>query len=205
MNHITPGLPVHHQLLDPTQTHVHWVSDAVAERSQSWHLVDTVRLAFHWFCYSNHTQGPASENPAPLPVQVPFFRTLSTCRWQERGNWSISCHISKPGCHSHQQFQPSKCQFLSLEGAQEGGQYLPSSSYQACSHSLRGALKNQVRCRIQDAWGWCTGMTQRDGMGRVVGGGFRMGSTCTPTPMVDSCWCMAKPIQYCKVITLQLK
>ena len=29
----------------------------------------------------------------------------------------------------------------------------------------------QVRCRIQDAWGWCTGMTQRDGMGREVGGG----------------------------------
>ena len=23
---------------------------------------------------------------------------------------------------------------------------------------------------IQDAWGWCTGMTQRDGMGREVGG-----------------------------------
>ena len=28
--------------------------------------------------------------------------------------------------------------------------------------------------------GWCTGMTQRDGMGREVGGGFRMGNTCTP-------------------------
>ena len=25
-----------------------------------------------------------------------------------------------------------------------------------------------------------TGMTQRDGMGREVGGGFRMGNTCTP-------------------------
>ena len=25
----TPGLPVHHQLLDFTQTHVHWVSDAI--------------------------------------------------------------------------------------------------------------------------------------------------------------------------------
>ena len=24
----TPGLPVHHQLPEPTQTHVHWVSDA---------------------------------------------------------------------------------------------------------------------------------------------------------------------------------
>ena len=43
----------------------------------------------------------------------------------------------------------------------------------------------QVQCRIQDAWGWCTGMTQRDGMGREVGGGFRIGDTCTP--MVDSC------------------
>ena len=25
----TPGLPVHHQLLESTQTHVHWVSDAI--------------------------------------------------------------------------------------------------------------------------------------------------------------------------------
>ena len=25
----TPGLPVHHQLLEPTQTHVHWVGDAI--------------------------------------------------------------------------------------------------------------------------------------------------------------------------------
>ena len=29
-----------------------------------------------------------------------------------------------------------------------------------------------------DAWGWCTGTTQRDGMGREEGGGFRMGNTC---------------------------
>ena len=34
-------------------------------------------------------------------------------------------------------------------------------------------------------WGWCTGMTQRDGMGKEVGEGFRMGNTCTP--MVDAC------------------
>ena len=40
-------------------------------------------------------------------------------------------------------------------------------------------------------------MTQRDSMGREVGGGFRMGNTCTP--MGDSYQCMAKPIQYCKV------
>ena len=33
-----------------------------------------------------------------------------------------------------------------------------------CNHEIK-------RHRIQDAWGWCTGMTQRDGMGREVGGG----------------------------------
>ena len=43
----------------------------------------------------------------------------------------------------------------------------------------------QVRCIIQDAWAWCTGMTQRDGMGREEGEGFRMGNTCTP--VADSC------------------
>ena len=29
MNHSTPGLPIHHQLLEFTQTHFHWVSDAI--------------------------------------------------------------------------------------------------------------------------------------------------------------------------------
>ena len=29
MNHSTPGLPVHHQLLEFSQTHVHWVGDAI--------------------------------------------------------------------------------------------------------------------------------------------------------------------------------
>ena len=40
------------------------------------------------------------------------------------------------------------------------------------------------------AQGWCTGMTLRDGVGREVGDGFRMGDTCAP--MADSCQCMAK-------------
>ena len=33
---------------------------------------------------------------------------------------------------------------------------------------------------ILDAWGWCTGTTQRDGIEREEGGGFRMGNTCIP-------------------------
>ena len=55
----------------------------------------------------------------------------------------------------------------------------------------------QVRGMIQGARGWCTGMTQRDGTGKDVGGGFRMGNTCIP--VADSFRYMAKPIQYCKV------
>ena len=68
---------------------------------------------------------------------------------------------------------------------------------------MRNELPVQVLCRIQDAWGWCTGMTQRDGMGREVGGGFRMGNRCIP--MAGPCQCMAKPLQYCRVISPQLK
>ena len=29
MNHSSSGLPVHHQILESTQTHVHWVGDAI--------------------------------------------------------------------------------------------------------------------------------------------------------------------------------
>ena len=48
----------------------------------------------------------------------------------------------------------------------------------------------QVQCMRQGAQGWGTGMTQRDGMGKEVGGGTRIGNT--RTPMADSCQCMAK-------------
>ena len=58
-------------------------------------------------------------------------------------------------------------------------------------------LPVQVRCTILDAWDWCTGMTQRDGMGREEGGGFRMGNT--GIPVADSFQYLAKPIKYCKV------
>ena len=49
---------------------------------------------------------------------------------------------------------------------------------------------------------WCTRMTQREGMGREVGGGIGMGNTCKS--MADSCQLWQKPLQYCKVMSLQL-
>ena len=36
MNHSTPGLPIHHQLLESTQTYVHCVSDAIQPSHPLW-------------------------------------------------------------------------------------------------------------------------------------------------------------------------
>ena len=55
----------------------------------------------------------------------------------------------------------------------------------------------------QSAQGWYTGMTQRDGMEREVGRGFRTGNTCTPT--AELCQCMAKPLQYCNLPPIKIK
>ena len=64
---------------------------------------------------------------------------------------------------------------------------------ETCVISCMKWVASQVQCTMLDAWGWCTGTTQRDGVGREEGGGFRMGSTCIP--VADSFWCLAKPIQ----------
>ena len=40
-------------------------------------------------------------------------------------------------------------------------------------YSLEGLMLKLKRQNF--AWGWCTGMTQRDGLRREVGGGFRIG------------------------------
>ena len=47
-------------------------------------------------------------------------------------------------------------------------------------YQVRNELPVQVRYTILDAWGYCTGTTQRDGMGWEEGGGFRIGNTCIP-------------------------
>ena len=54
----------------------------------------------------------------------------------------------------------------------------------------------------QGAQGWCTGMTLRDGMGREVGGGSGLGTHVHVWLIHVNVW--QKPLQYCKVISLQL-
>ena len=66
-----------------------------------------------------------------------------------------------------------------------------------CENSIKTRILSSVKQVASPGWihetsaqGWCTGMTQRDGMGRDVRGGFRMGNTSKS--MDDSCQCMAK-------------
>ena len=64
-------------------------------------------------------------------------------------------------------------------------------------NSIETSILSRVKEITSPGWmhetsvqGWCTGKTQRDGMGREVGGGIRMGNTCKS--MADACQCMAK-------------
>ena len=64
-------------------------------------------------------------------------------------------------------------------------------------NSIETCILPRVKQIISPGWmhetsaqGWCTGKTQRDGMGREVGVGVGMGNTCKS--MADSCQCMTK-------------
>ena len=78
MNHSTPGLPVHHQLPKFTQTHVHWVGDAI----QPSHPLSSLLLL------------------PPIPPSIRVFSNKSTLcmRWPKY--WSFSLSISPSNEHS---------------------------------------------------------------------------------------------------------
>ena len=74
-------------------------------------------------------------------------------------------------------------------GEDEGGMFR--------ENSIETSILSRVKQIASPGWmhetsarGWCTGKTQRDGMGREVEGGSRMGNTCKS--MADSCQCMTK-------------
>ena len=124
---------------------------------------------------------------------------------KEKHQYSILMHIygilkdgndnDNPICETAKETQMYRTVFWTLWERERVGWF----GRMALKHvyHIRNESPVQVRCRIKDACGWCTGMTQWDGTGREEGERLRMGNTCTP--MADSCWCMAKPIQNCKV------
>ena len=95
MNHSTPGLPVHHQLLEFTQTHVHRVSDVIN------HLI---------LCC------PFLLLP-PIPPSIRVFSSESALhmRWPKYWNFSFSIIPSKeiPGLIS---FRMDWLDLLAVQG-----------------------------------------------------------------------------------------
>ena len=78
-----------------------------------------------------------------------------------------------------------------LDSMGEGeGRMICENSIETCILSSVKQIASPGWMHETSAWGWCTGKTQRDGMGTEVGGGFRMGNTGKST--ADSCQCMAK-------------
>ena len=95
MNHSTPGLPVHHQLPEFTETHVHPVSDAIQP--------------------SHPLASPSP--PAPNPAQHQVFSNESTLlmRWPKYWSFSFSIIHSKeiPGLIS---FRMDWLDLLAVQG-----------------------------------------------------------------------------------------
>ena len=75
------------------------------------------------------------------------------------------------------------------EGEGEGGM-ISENGTETCIRSCKKRIASL--CLMQDAWAWCMRMIQRDDMEWEVGGGFRIGNSCTP--VADSCQCMAKQL-----------
>ena len=75
MNHSMPGLPVHHQLLEFTQTHVHRVSDAIQP--------------------SHPPSSPSRFSPNPSQHQSLFQWSTLRMRWPKYWSFSFSIIPSK--------------------------------------------------------------------------------------------------------------
>ena len=81
-------------------------------------------------------------------------------------------------------------------GEEEGGM-IWENGIERCIMSCKKRIASLGLIQDTGCLGLVHGVIWRDDMGWEVGGGFRIGNSCTP--VVDSCQCIAKPIQYCKV------
>ena len=78
-----------------------------------------------------------------------------------------------------------------LDSVGEGeGEMFQENSIKTCTLSRVKQITSPGWMHETSARAWCTGKTQRNQVGREVGGGIRMGNTCKS--MANSCQCMTK-------------
>ena len=115
MDHSTPGLPVHHQLPEHTQIHVHWVSDAI----QPSHPVSSLSPAFDlsqhqglfkWVSLCICGQGiGVSASTSVLPMNTQDWSPLGWTGWISLQSKGLSRVFSNTTVQKRQLFsaQPS--------------------------------------------------------------------------------------------------
>ena len=90
-----------------------------------------------------------------------FFNTLP-----------ISDGNDNPVCETAKETQMCRVDFWTLETERERVGWFGRMALKHVYYQVRIESPVYVQCRIQHAWGRCTGMTQRDVVGREVRGGF---------------------------------
>ena len=118
MDHTTPGLPVHHQLPEFTQTHVSWVGDAIqpshplSSPSPAFTLSQHQGL-FKWVSSSHQSGGQSigvSASTSALPMNTQDSSALGWTGWISLQSRRLSRVFSNTTVQKHQFF----CAQLSL-------------------------------------------------------------------------------------------
>ena len=128
MNHSTPGLPVHHQLPEFIQTHVHQVSDAIQPSHPLW--------------------SPSPPAPSPSQHQGLFHESTLHMKWPKY--WSFSFNISpsneNPGLIS---FRMDWLDLLAVQGTLESS---PTPRFKSINSSVLSFLHSPTLTSIHDHW-----------------------------------------------------
>ena len=250
----TPGLPVHNQLLESTQTHVHWVSDAIQlshplsspsplalNLPQHQGIFKESALCFRWPKYWNFSLSisPSNEHRGLITFRMDWLDLLaiqgtlksllqhhSSKTSTIRPSVFFTVQLSHPYMATGKTIVLTRVTFVGKVVflifnilSRLVITFLPRSKHLLISWLQSPSavileppkIKSEIVSTVSpfichkvmgpDAMilvFWMLSFTtQRDGMGREEGGGFRMGNTCIP--VVDSFWYLAKLIQLCKV------
>ena len=115
MNHSTPGLPVHHQLLEFTQTHVHRVSDAIqpshplsspsppaSSYSQSFPASGSFQMS-QLFAWGGQSIGVSASTSVP-PMNTQDWSPLGWTGWISLQSKGLSRVFSNTTVQKHQFF-----------------------------------------------------------------------------------------------------
>ena len=129
MNHSTPGLPVHHQLPEFTQTRVHRVSDAIQP--------------------SHPLSSPSP--PAPNPsTSIRVFSNESTLRMRWPKYWSFSFSISHS--NEHPGLICFRIDWLDLCNPRDSQESSPTPQFKTSNSSALRPLHSPTLTSIHDYW-----------------------------------------------------